>query len=185
MDCIRCNERPVYCKQQCLRCYYATRRGTDTRAERAQRRNFVRDEVGVLTTRSGEEFLVDLADFEQCRQYLWTFTQGYAANHQVGTLHRFLLPGCDMVDHIDRDTHNNRQANLRDGSGGVNSRNSRPRASASGWRGVHRMRDRWQARIVIDGVKYRGGTFDSVEEAACAVHDIAVQHGVGLDYPAP
>jgi hypothetical protein len=47
------------------------------------------------------------------------------------------------------------------------------------------MRDKWQASVVIHGNKYRGGTYETVEAAALAVHEIAAQHGYGSDYPPP
>lgn len=141
--------------------------------------------MGVLTTADGTEFCVDPEDFERCAEYLWSLRNGYAYARKAGYLHRFVRPGLPLVDHEDRDPKNNRRSNLRDGTGGVNSRNSAPRSSASGYRGVSRMRTRWQAAVVIHGVKYRGGTFDTPEEAAQAVHQIAQAHGMGEAYPPP
>ncbi len=40
------------------------------------------------------------------------------------------------------------------------------RGSASGFRNVHRCRDRWQVDVMCDGRRYYGGVFDSPEEAA-------------------
>lgn len=39
------------------------------------------------------------------------------------------------------------------------------RQSASGFRNVHRCRDRWQVDVMCDGVRYYGGVFDDPAEA--------------------
>lgn len=86
-------------------------------------------------------------------------------------LHRELLsdPSSD-VDHRDHNGLNNRRSNLRTCLPVQNSGNSRQRAGASGFRGVHAVKQtgRWCACIAHRHL----GTFDTPEEAAKA-YDIA------------
>lgn len=175
--CSRCSERPGYCKGMCQRCYYATRHGRATYAERLTERNFLRNGVGVLTDGHGGEWIVDPADFEACRVHFWIDNGvGYAKSQRAGYIHRFLMPGVRIVDHIDRNPRNNRRSNLRDGHG-INQLNTPHRPSQSGVRGVHRMRDKWQAAVTVDGVKHRLGTYATVEEAQAAVRRFAAEVG--------
>ncbi len=127
-------------------------------------RNKIIDGVGILTDKQGNEWIVDLGDFEKCSEHFWTDNgKGYAKSMLVGYLHRFLRPDLTVVDHIDRNRRNNRRSNLRSG-GGVNGLN-KENYSASGYKAVHRMRDKWQARPMRNYL----GTFETPQEAHEAV----------------
>jgi hypothetical protein len=69
----------------------------------------------------------------------------------------------DDVDHIDRDTSNNRAWNLRIVTRRVNTQN---RGTFKG--GATKDRNRWKARIRIDGKQMHLGMFDTKEEAVRA-----------------
>jgi hypothetical protein len=72
-----------------------------------------------------------------------------------------------LIDHRNRDRADNRIANLRECSHAENACNSVIR-NTSGFKGVHRDRCRWRARITVNGKTLSLGTFDTAEAAALA-----------------
>jgi len=71
------------------------------------------------------------------------------------------------VDHFDGDGLNNKWGNLRDGSEGVNAKNTCMYVTnSSGVTGVTRDRNKWRARIVRDGQQESLGYFKDKSEAA-------------------
>lgn len=73
------------------------------------------------------------------------------------------------VDHRDRNPSNNRWSNLRQASHAENSRN-RTYANSTGMPCVGKERSgRFRARVKVNGVRTRLGTYDTAEEAARAV----------------
>jgi hypothetical protein len=73
------------------------------------------------------------------------------------------------VDHRNGNTLDNRRCNLRPATHQENMRNMRRTVtSASGVRGVHRNKDRWIARLTVDGKGLCFGTYDTIAEAAAA-----------------
>ena len=104
-------------------------------------------------------------------------------------MHRLLLPGVRIVDHIDGDGLNNTRANLRDGSDGKNNVNRRLYGnSSSGFKGVHfhKARARWHARIRLNNVRKSLGYYDTAIEAAVAYDNAARElHGeyARLNFP--
>ncbi len=99
----------------------------------------------------------------------------YIKSWKLGQLHRFLLkvPEGSFVDHIDRDTLNNRRNNLRVCSNQTNSLNrGKQRNNTSGYRGVcwSSYHGKWKAFIQdrINGNRHLGYC-DNKEEAAALV----------------
>jgi hypothetical protein len=84
-------------------------------------------------------------------------------------MHRFLLdpPRGVQVDHINGDTLDNRRENIRLATASQNLCNRRP-FGKSGFKGVHRTRTAWLARIGFDGKSLHLGSFQTAEEAAKA-----------------
>ncbi len=83
----------------------------------------------------------------------------------------------DQIDHIDGERDNNRFHNLRSATKALNSINQRVRSdSKSGLKGVQRHKNRWAARIVIDGKRKRIGLFDTPEAAHAAYLAEAVRN---------
>lgn len=71
-----------------------------------------------------------------------------------------------MVDHRDGDGLNNQRDNLRPCTQAQNIAAARFTKSESGYRGVYRNRNLWEARIKTGGRIVRLGTFKDKEEAA-------------------
>lgn len=71
------------------------------------------------------------------------------------------------IDHINGCRDDNRWSNLRDVSRALNTQNRRTASSLNltGLLGVSRHNARWRARIQVDGVVRRLGTYDSPEAA--------------------
>ena len=85
-------------------------------------------------------------------------------------LHRLILgfPASD-IDHINRNKLDNRKENLRLCTETQNNANTGPQANnTSGYKGVYKHRDQWQAQIVHKGKKIHIGYYPSKELAAVA-----------------
>ncbi len=169
--CSRCNDRIILCKGFCNRCYYATKKGSKTRFERIKETNFIKNGNFFL----GGKFVVDEDVFHKFKNLQWWDNgSGYAKQRSLGYLHRVVCPNYKIVDHINRNTFDNRRDNLRDGSYGVNQLNSNKKPiSTSGYRGVYKMRGKWQARIIYKGNRCYIGTFLDPREAAIALFEFA------------
>jgi hypothetical protein len=76
----------------------------------------------------------------------------------------------ETLDHKDLDPSNNRWKNLRPATWPQQNWNKRHQEnSASGFRGVYPSKNRWRARIRINGIKTNLGTFSTPEEASAVV----------------
>lgn len=82
-------------------------------------------------------------------------------------------------DHINGDRLDNRCINLRVVNDFQNAKNAAVRRnSKSGFKGVHRSRGRWVAKITSDKLHFHIGSFDTPEEAAIAYNKKAYElHG--------
>ena len=79
-------------------------------------------------------------------------------------------PGQDVVDHIDQDPLNNRLSNLRRATRQLNRENSKLNAdNSSGFRGVYKKKNRFQAQLRRDGKMIYLGSYKTAEEAAAAI----------------
>lgn len=119
----------------------------------------------------------------------WYACGGYAA-HRVGRLilmHRVIMermlqqpiPSGLLVDHVNGDPLDNRRANLRLATPAENAQNRKQhRNNTSGYRGVSRIGDRWQARISAFGRRIHLGYHDTPQDAYRAYLDAAqTYHG--------
>jgi hypothetical protein len=91
--------------------------------------------------------------------------------HRLAWLYVYGAWPTDVIDHINRNTGDNRLCNLRDTDRCVNNQNACTRKdSPVGIRGVtrHPYSNKWRARIQANGKKMHIGTFDTVEAAAAA-----------------
>lgn len=90
-----------------------------------------------------------------------------------------------VIDHINGDKSDNRIANLRNVTQTENMQNLRsaPATSKSGLLGAHRFgrSKKWTARIRINGIGTRIGSFDTAEEAHAAYMAAkAIHHSTGV-----
>lgn len=96
-------------------------------------------------THGEKKILIDKVDREWVSKYAWnTNSQGkgkylYARNGKLGLLHRQVIKAekGQIVDHINRDTLDNRRINLRISSRTLNQANSRRPSQLSKYKGVH------------------------------------------------
>ena len=133
-------------------------------------------EYGIGYTSNEEEFFFDLEDYDLIKNYRWHIgTAGYLYSYNSITgkkigLHRLIMnPPKDMiVDHINRNPFDNRKSNLRICSFAENSRNlSISKRNNTGTIGVgwSNQKNKWLARIMINGKAMHLGYFDTKEEA--------------------
>lgn len=146
--CTICKDRAVSTKNKCVRCYYAVKRGSLSNFQKINERNSVKDGVFYL----GGKFMVDKEDFERLNGMSWTDNgSGYAKNWKLGYLHRVIAPEYETVDHINRNTFDNRKENLREGKY-INMLNTDKRKKPCP---IHQTRQgKWFGQVWIDGQKH-------------------------------
>lgn len=77
-----------------------------------------------------------------------------------------ILVNDEYCDHKNSNPLDNRRENLRIATRNDNARNAKKsKANTSGYKGVSRFRDRWQASIRVNGKKFYLGHFKTPEEA--------------------
>jgi hypothetical protein len=106
--------------------------------------------------------------------YMATQIKGehYCIHKLIWMWHHGDMP--EHLDHIDRDTRNNRIENLRVATAGQNMCNRRKfRNNTSGHRGVswHKRSGRWMAYVNVDKKRVHLGYFNDLEAAAVAASE--------------
>lgn len=139
----------------------------------------------IMTFPNGTEFLMDLDDYERVSAHTWHRTgRGYAGAYINGKyirFHRFIMkaPVDLQVDHINLNKSDNRKLNLRLATNAENQRNSGLQSNnTSGLKGVsyYKPRNKYRARIKVDGKDMHLGYYLSVIEAAKAYNQAAIQY---------
>ena len=125
--------------------------------------------------------ICDLDDWERLKVYSWHDAHGYAStgcrakDQKHNKFHRMVVDAPDglVVDHINRNTYDNRKCNLRVVSVHANTLNrSMPCTNTTGHMGVvKRANGKWQSRICFNGQKICLVTFDNLEDAIKARKD--------------
>lgn len=160
-------------------------------------------DVAEISISNGLCVVVDQSDFDWLNQWKWCALGGsgegcsgpYAARFLPGfprgvvRMHRLIIdaPNGIFVDHINRDTLDNRRRNLRLCTKGENGQNVAAR-SLSGFKGVSQIRseDRWRAQIKFNRRFISLGRFSNPDEAARA-YDLAALRYFGpeaaLNFP--
>jgi len=141
----------------------------------------------IMTFPNGTEFLIDVDDYERVSAHIWHRTgRGYAGAYIDGKyirFHRFLMtaPTDLQVDHINLDKCDNRKSNLRLATNAENQRNSGLQINnTSGLKGVsfYKPRNKYRARIKVDGKEIHLGYYISIIEAALS-YNHAAKHYFG------
>jgi hypothetical protein len=74
----------------------------------------------------------------------------------------------DQLDHINGERDDNRMGNLREATAAQNTWNGERKAGATGYRGVRKKGNRFNAQIMVGNLRVSLGWFATVEEAAAA-----------------
>ncbi len=140
----------------------------------------------------GKFAIVDDEDFERISQLKWHAHRRrntYYAKKHITENGRYVhlpmqnavmdVPRSVLVDHKDRNGLNNTRNNLRICTKAQNQRNQGRRCdNTSGFKGVRRHGEKWQAQIALNGVQKHLGNFNTPEEAAHAYDKAARElHG--------
>lgn len=155
--------------------------------------------VAYIPLTKGKKAIVDAEDYEFLSQWKWhTKKNGntyYAARREMINgkpvtlaMHRILnrTPDGMETDHINRDSLDNRKANLRTATRQQNNINI-AKKSKSGYRGVSRQNVGWQATIFRNNKAVYLGYFRSAKDAALRYDEEAIKlHGefAILNFPA-
>lgn len=141
----------------------------------------------------GRIAIIDDEDLNLVSKYIWHYAdqgtggKGYAKTNNKGKkpallrMHRIILGlrGKEKVDHINRNTLDNRKSNLRIVTQSQNMMNAGIRkTNKSGFKGVHfaKREKKWLAMIWKDNKQIFLGYFKSDKEAANAYNEGAIKY---------
>lgn len=128
---------------------------------------------------NGDKFKIDKVDYQICRPYVWHINydkSGYRSvttkvNGKMIKLHRLIL-NClntkEEVDHVNRDSTDNRRENLRMSNRSQNCYNRRmSKYNTSGTTGVYKINgyNRWGVQINHNEKRTYLGSYDNKQEA--------------------
>ena len=177
-----------FCSIQCSREEAHQRRSQTMLARRPVLTQPSHGEWFVVPLKDGTPVKVSPDDYEWAASVNWTIRGGYATNRRLG-MHRLVLSRAlgrpllshEQVDHINRDSLDNRRANLRVASPGENVRNKTLTSSnSSGFIGVSwcSQTSSWRSVILLDRARFHIGRFKDIEEAAWMRDQFAIElHG--------
>lgn len=162
-------------KQNCPKCGFILN-GESTRGRAKAIRAkldvpFISNDAVAIPLTKGKITIVSREDYETVSKYNWSAgKRGYAVtyiNGKLTTMHNLIIecPNGMLIDHVDRDKLNNRRDNLRLVTPQQNTFNSTP-YSESGYKGVHKKRNKWLVQIVYNGKNVVRKTFDCPITAA-------------------
>lgn len=131
----------------------------------------------------GQEFLVDIQDYELIKKYKWHIdVYGYAltkikydGKERTIKMHRLIMDVLDNneieIDHINRNGADNRRSNLRFADRELQLINTGMLSTnKSGYKGVYWMKSmqKWAAQIKANHESHYLGCYNTIEEAAMA-----------------
>ena len=130
----------------------------------------------------GKSAIVDDEDYSDLIKYKWQYNNGYA-KRGINTIRmaRQIMNATPLqeVDHINRNKLDNRRENLRIVTRGQNVRNIFKRKdSPNKFKGIHyiKAKNKWIARIQINGKRISSGYFLTEEEAAKRYDELAKKY---------
>ncbi len=119
--------------------------------------------------------IIDKKDFKFLNKYKWSFSHGYAQRTILGKkvyMHRIILKAKKgfMIDHINRNTLDNRKQNLRFCDKSTNGMNrGKNKNNTSGYKGVSRLNDHFREKPYRTRVRQKTiGYFKTAKEASIA-----------------
>ncbi|SRR5579871_347772 len=143
----------------------------------------------------GKDTIVDDEDFEELSKYKWCAKQNHNGCFYAGRkvrrsdggrtarfMHRIIMNVTDpklQIDHIDGNGLNNQRGNLRVATPSQNMRNrGKTKLNTSGYKGVSRRGNKWEAQLRHEGKLIYGGRFDTPIAAAAFYNWMALRfHG--------
>lgn len=140
------------------------------------------DYIKVTNPNISFEFLCDTDDLEIMNNGYWSMdAYGYAYNKKIGKFHRAIMgnPIGAEIDHINHNKKDNRKNNLRICTHAENLRNvTKHLNNSSGYKGVswNKQRNKWHARIEVNGNDKHPGYYDDKLEAAEAYNEAAIRY---------
>lgn len=154
-----------------------------------------------IVLKGGDIALVDDEDYPLLSRYEWqrSGSAGYAAttmqtaggkNYTI-YMHKLIMGGFWIIDHINLDPLDNRKANLRRATKQQNEWNkakfktSRGMPPTSKYKGVSLQGNRWNAKIMRHKVLYDLGSYKTEEEAARAYNKKAKELSEGFEWLNP
>jgi hypothetical protein len=147
----------------------------------------------IVKSKEGYEIIVDDEDYDEVSKFIWRIRKKdiaigkfYPYSHHYGRfikLHRYLLNMTDptiYIDHVNKNTLDNRRCNLRYSTPQENRRNSGKKIKASSkykgvvWNKIHK---KWLVRIVKEkGKRIFLGYFYNEIDAAKAYNEAAKKY---------
>lgn len=134
----------------------------------------IKDNYAIGYTNKEEEFLIDIEDLENVKQYTWLkkrdYIQSQDKNHNNIFLHRLIMKAKEneIVDHINHNPSDNRKINLRLCNSSENQMNKKIQSNnKSGITGVFwdTKRNAWKSSITINKKRIDLGWFDNFNDA--------------------
>jgi hypothetical protein len=138
----------------------------------------------------GQVAIIDEKHFSLINQYKWhawwcSHTKSFYARRgtnrtKTELMHRLILNATDpnvFVDHLDHNTLNNTEENLRLVTNSQNQMNRKKKPNTtSTHKGVyfHKHRKKWLARITVNGERKTLGYFQTESEAALCYNEFAI-----------
>lgn len=122
-------------------------------------------------THGQQTILIDTEDYEKVKEYNWGLCHFYMTaykNKKVIRLHRFLINAVDglIVDHINRNTLDNRKSNLRMVTPQINTRNCKVyKNRAYEVNGINIRKNKYYVNITINGKTKHLGVYEKLEDA--------------------
>lgn len=145
------------------------------------------DDYAILTTSNGFRFKVNISDIDILKEYRWygngrKYSNSWVSGKHI-QMHRFIVDAKkgETVDHINRDTSDNRRCNLRIITQQENSYNfSNYKTNTSGVQGVtwKKNNNKWCAQIQANKKKIHLGLFDDLEDAKNAYNDAKIKYHI-------